>query len=130
MMTFAESLFQKIPTIYYQLFYDECEPVWIINSEEVQLVENVPQYYPPLPDPPKPPPPPPKPEPPAPTVVRVPMCCDACEDRVYSTFKSIKGVEKINCDWTEQKVVVTGPVPQEEVLAACRKMFKHSEPWK
>lgn len=32
-----------------------------------------------------------------PTVVRVPMCCDACEDRVYSTFKSIKGTHSHTC---------------------------------
>lgn len=74
---------------------------------------------------------------------RAPLCCFCCHDSQLDpqiaerdlttgleTFSVFAGVEKINCDWTEQKVVVTGPVPQEEVLAACRKMFKHSEPWK
>lgn len=42
------------------LFADDYEPVWILNSEEVQLKEIM-QYYPAMPEPPKPPPPPPKP---------------------------------------------------------------------
>ncbi|KAL2613414.1 hypothetical protein R1flu_025106 [Riccia fluitans] len=130
MMTFADSLFQTIPTIYNQLFCDECEPVWILNSEEVQLKENVyPQYYPPLPEPPKPPPPPPAPEPPKPTVVRVPMCCIDCEERLVSNLKDLTGIETLTCDYTEEKVVVTGPIAPEDVLSACRRLFKHSEMW-
>ncbi|KAL3679624.1 hypothetical protein R1sor_022580 [Riccia sorocarpa] len=130
MMTFADSLFQTIPTVFYQLFIEECEPVWIINSDEVQLKENVyPQYYPPLPEPPKLPPPPPQPEPPKPTVVRVPMCCIDCEERLVSYLNDLKGIEKLTCDWTEEKVVVTGPIAPVEVLSACRRLFKHSEMW-
>ncbi|CAM6106146.1 unnamed protein product [Calypogeia fissa] len=84
------------------LFQGEYEPVWIINSEEFQLKEFM-QYYPDfaLPEPPKPAPPPPKP---GPMLVRVPMCCPDCEERLEVHLKTLPGIEKVTVDWVENKI--------------------------
>jgi hypothetical protein len=113
------------------LFQDEYEPVWIINSEEFQLKEFM-QYYPDfaLPEPPKPPPPPPKP---GPMLVRVPMCCPDCEERLEVHLKTLPGIEKLTVDWVENKVTVIGaekdPINAVDLLSECRKLFKKSDKW-
>lgn len=112
------------------LFGGDYEQVWILNSEEVQLKEIL-QYYPAMPDPPKPPPPPPKP---APMVMRVPMCCTDCAERLESHLKTVPGIAKMAIDVGANKVVVNGaekdPINATSLLLECRKVFKKSELWK
>ncbi|CAK9213857.1 unnamed protein product [Sphagnum troendelagicum] len=76
-------------------------------------------------------------------LLKVPMCCDKCEEKVREELNELPGVQTIVCDQSNQKVTVTGHVdpilalkqvtryeapPQEYELHA--KVREYEAPWK
>lgn len=61
--------------------------------------------------------------------LKVPICCEGCEERVLSRLIDIDGVRSVNCDQEKQKVTVSGTASPAEVLHACKKLFKRSKWW-
>lgn len=61
--------------------------------------------------------------------LKVPICCEGCEERVLSRLIDIDGVQSVKCDQLRQKVTVSGTAPPAEVINACKKIFKRSKWW-
>ncbi|CAM6123573.1 unnamed protein product [Calypogeia fissa] len=61
--------------------------------------------------------------------LKVPICCEGCEERVLSRLIDIEGVQSVKCDQLKQKVTVSGTASPSEVLNACKKLFKRSKWW-
>jgi copper chaperone CopZ len=56
-------------------------------------------------------------------LLKVPMCCDKCEEKVREELNELPGVQTIVCDQSNQKVTVIGHV--DPILAL--KQVKESE---
>jgi copper chaperone CopZ len=59
--------------------------------------------------------------------LRVPMCCEKCEEKVKEAVEECDGVKNVICDQYNQRVTVTGFVDPLKVLRRVRKVKKKSE---
>ncbi|CAM6119976.1 unnamed protein product [Calypogeia fissa] len=58
--------------------------------------------------------------------VAVPVCCEACKERITNYVGRTPGVDDVECDVQEQKLTVTGDLPPAQVLQRCQKCFRKS----
>ncbi|CAM6097158.1 unnamed protein product [Calypogeia fissa] len=61
--------------------------------------------------------------------LKVPLCCEACEERITNYMLALEGVESVTCDQVKQKVTVRGTATPSEVLRQGRECFKHTRFW-
>jgi copper chaperone CopZ len=61
--------------------------------------------------------------------LHVPLCCEACEERITNHMLALEGVESVTCDQVKQKVTVRGTASPSEVLRQGRECFKHTRFW-
>ncbi|CAM6103761.1 unnamed protein product [Calypogeia fissa] len=59
--------------------------------------------------------------------LKVPVCCEACEERVKHALLNVSGVESVKTDTYTQRVAVKGNVAPADILRICRKLHKRSE---
>ncbi|KAH7373770.1 hypothetical protein KP509_17G074200 [Ceratopteris richardii] len=59
--------------------------------------------------------------------LRVRLDCVGCERKVKQAVFKLKGVESVEVDWKQGKVVVTGYVERRKVLKAVRTASKSAE---
>jgi len=62
-------------------------------------------------------------------VLRVPMCCENCIEKVRMSLMGLSGVRGVVCDQYEQKVVISGDVLPEEALRRVRRVKRKSMFW-
>ncbi|KAG6542539.1 hypothetical protein Mapa_016010 [Marchantia paleacea] len=62
--------------------------------------------------------------------LKVPLCCEACEERITNHLLDLDGVQAVTCDQIKQKVIVTGTAAPSEILQASRECFKNSKFWR
>ncbi|KAL2635970.1 hypothetical protein R1flu_007449 [Riccia fluitans] len=62
--------------------------------------------------------------------LKVPICCEACEERITNHLLDMEGVQSVTCDQIKQKVVVTGSADPAQILRASKECFKHSKYWR
>lgn len=134
-----------------ELFYGKKEDVWIVKPEKKEEVKKGET-------PPKPPPPTPleiaygtffpyyhppytAPQQPGPAKkppetknidFKVPICCEECNETLTTVLKTaLKGVQKVTCDVSKEKVtvVVTNATNADDVLLQCRTVFRKSRVW-
>jgi copper chaperone CopZ len=60
-------------------------------------------------------------------LLKVPMCCDKCEEKVREELNELPGVQTIVCDQSNQKVTVTGHVDPILALKQVKKVKKKSD---
>ncbi|CAM6121026.1 unnamed protein product [Calypogeia fissa] len=58
--------------------------------------------------------------------VAVPVCCEACKERITNYVGQTPGVDDVECDVQEQKLTVIGDLPPAQVLQRCQKCFRKS----
>jgi copper chaperone CopZ len=61
--------------------------------------------------------------------LHVPLCCEACEERITNHMLALEGVESVTCDQVRQKVTVRGTASPAEVLRQGRECFKNTRFW-
>lgn len=61
--------------------------------------------------------------------LKVPLCCEACEERITNHMLALEGVESVTCDQVKQKVTVRGTASPSEVLRQGRECFKQARFW-
>ncbi|KAL3695099.1 hypothetical protein R1sor_008750 [Riccia sorocarpa] len=71
--------------------------------------------------------PPAPPLPPDPVKLKVPFCCEACEEKVRAIFRVMSGVESVVVDTESGLVTITGNVQSEECLNLAKKAAKRAE---
>lgn len=59
--------------------------------------------------------------------LRVPMCCDKCQEKVKEELEELEGVQDVICDQYNQRVTVTGFVDAFRALKKVKKVKKKSE---
>jgi copper chaperone CopZ len=59
--------------------------------------------------------------------MRVPMCCEKCQEKVKEAVQECDGVKNVVCDQYNQKVTVTGFVDPLKVLRRVKRVKKKSE---
>ncbi|KAL2645199.1 hypothetical protein R1flu_012786 [Riccia fluitans] len=59
--------------------------------------------------------------------LKVPVCCEACEERVIHALLNCSGVESVRCDAIKQRVTITGTAAPADLLKICKKLHKRSE---
>lgn len=59
--------------------------------------------------------------------LRVPMCCEKCQEKVKEAVEECEGVKNVVCDQYNQRVTVTGFVDPLKVLRRVRRVKKKSE---
>lgn len=59
--------------------------------------------------------------------LKVPMCCDKCQEKVMEALEECDGVEDVICDQYNQRVTVTGFVDPMKALRKVKKVKKKSE---
>ncbi|KAG6542338.1 hypothetical protein Mapa_016264 [Marchantia paleacea] len=59
--------------------------------------------------------------------LKVPVCCEACEERVKHALLNCNGVDSVRCDTIRQRVTVTGTAAPADLLKICKKLHKRSE---
>jgi copper chaperone CopZ len=62
-------------------------------------------------------------------VLRVPLCCEKCIDKVKKALYEVEGVRNVECDQAEQKVIVSGNVDPERAVRRVRRVKKKSLYW-
>ncbi|KAL3684133.1 hypothetical protein R1sor_002155 [Riccia sorocarpa] len=62
--------------------------------------------------------------------LKVPICCEACEERITNRLLAVEGVQSVTCDQIQQKVIVSGTADPSEILRASKDCFKHSKYWR
>jgi copper chaperone CopZ len=62
-------------------------------------------------------------------VLRVPLCCEKCIQKVTDALYEVEGVRNVACDQAEQKVIVSGNVDPERALRRVRRVKKKSLYW-
>lgn len=62
--------------------------------------------------------------------LKVPICCEACEERITNRLLELGGVQTVTCDQIKQKVIVTGTADPSDILRASKECFKHSKYWR
>lgn len=61
--------------------------------------------------------------------LKVPLCCEACEERITNHMLALEGVESVTCDQVKQKVTVRGTASPSEILRQGRECFKNTRFW-
>jgi copper chaperone CopZ len=61
--------------------------------------------------------------------LKVPLCCQRCEERVKESLLDMDGVEGVLCDQSNQRVTVKGNVQPQRVLKRVKKIKKRSDFW-
>lgn len=61
--------------------------------------------------------------------LKVPLCCESCEERITNHMLALEGVESVTCDQVKQKVTVRGTATPSEILRQGRECFKHTRFW-
>lgn len=61
--------------------------------------------------------------------LKVPLCCEACEERITNHMLALEGVESVTCDQVKQKVTVRGSASPSEVLMQGRECFRNTRFW-
>lgn len=61
--------------------------------------------------------------------LRVPLCCDDCEEKIMDHLMGLDGVEGVLCDQDQQKVTVSGSASSDDILTACQELFPDAELW-
>jgi copper chaperone CopZ len=61
--------------------------------------------------------------------LHVPLCCEACEERISNHMLALEGVESVTVDQVKQKVTVRGTCTPADVLRQGRECFKHTRFW-
>ncbi|RKP35581.1 heavy-metal-associated domain-containing protein, partial [Dimargaris cristalligena] len=59
---------------------------------------------------------------------KVKMACSGCSGAVTKALGRVKGVEKVDIDMDNQKVIVTGTAPHDTILEAIRATGKEAHP--
>lgn len=59
--------------------------------------------------------------------LRVPMCCEKCQEKVKEELEELEGVQDVICDQYNQRVTVTGFVDPHRALKRVKKVKKKSE---
>ena len=59
--------------------------------------------------------------------LKVPMCCDKCQEKVKEELESLEGVRSVECDQFNQRVTITGNVDPVRALKRVKKVKKKSE---
>jgi len=59
--------------------------------------------------------------------LRVPMCCEKCEEKVKEELEELEGVRDVICDQYNQRVTVTGFVDPLKALRKVKKVKKKSD---
>ena len=59
--------------------------------------------------------------------LRVPMCCEKCQEKVKEELEELEGVRSVHCDQYNQRVTVTGFVDPLRALKKVKKVKKKSE---
>jgi copper chaperone CopZ len=59
--------------------------------------------------------------------LRVPMCCEKCQEKVKEELEELDGVQDVICDQYNQRVTVTGFVDPHRALRKVKKVKKKSE---
>lgn len=59
--------------------------------------------------------------------LRVPMCCEKCEEKVKEELEELEGVRDVICDQYNQRVTVAGFVDPLKALRKVKKVKKKSE---
>lgn len=62
-------------------------------------------------------------------LLKVPICCEGCENRIVKKMLKVPGVMSVICDIDRQRVTVRGTADTDEVLRAAKKAFKKSRLW-
>lgn len=61
--------------------------------------------------------------------LQVPLCCEACEERITNHMLALAGVESVTCDQARQKVTVIGTASPSEILRQGRECFRQTRFW-
>jgi copper chaperone CopZ len=61
--------------------------------------------------------------------LKVPLCCERCEEKVKESLLDMDGVEGVLCDQSHQRVTITGNVQPQKALRRVKKVKKHSDFW-
>ncbi|CAL5226946.1 g9830 [Coccomyxa viridis] len=61
--------------------------------------------------------------------LKVAMACSGCEGAVRRVLQNKPGVQSVDIDLAQQKVLVTGDVSQEDILQTVSKTGKKTELW-
>lgn len=61
--------------------------------------------------------------------LKVPLCCEACEERITNHMLALEGVDSVTCDQVKQKVTVRGTASPSEILRQGRECFKQTRFW-
>lgn len=102
-----------------QLVYEGYDPTWVLGRDKGPPVETKP----------KPAPPKEEKKPPAPIELKVPFCCEGCEERIQAALIEMEGVDSLKLDSVAEKVTITGKVKAEDALKEAKKVVKRSEMW-
>ncbi|CAM6103752.1 unnamed protein product [Calypogeia fissa] len=102
-----------------ELFYEGYDPTWVLGRDKGPPVETKP----------KPPAPKEEKKPPAPIELKVPFCCEGCQDRIQSALIELEGVDSVKLDPDSEKVTITGKVKPEDALKEAKRVVKRSEMW-
>ncbi len=62
-------------------------------------------------------------------VLRVPLCCEKCIQKVTKALYEVEGVRNVACDQVEQKVIVSGIVDPDRALRRVLRVKKKSRYW-
>lgn len=62
--------------------------------------------------------------------LKVPLCCEACEERITNHMLALHGVESVTCDQVKQKVTVRGTASDSDILKQGREAFKQTRFWR
>ncbi|CAM6119944.1 unnamed protein product [Calypogeia fissa] len=127
------------------MFYGEREEVWIMKPEKKEKNEPPPKPLPPTPleenfgplfpvymKPYAAPAAPAKKPAEVKTVdMKVPICCEECNESVAMALGALKDVKKVKCDIPKEKVVVeiTNDAKPDDILLEVRKVFRKSRFW-
>jgi copper chaperone CopZ len=59
--------------------------------------------------------------------LKVPMCCDKCQQKVKEELEGLEGIRSVECDQFNQRVTITGNVDPILALKRVKKVKKKSD---
>ncbi|BBN01838.1 hypothetical protein MPTK1_2g10650 [Marchantia polymorpha subsp. ruderalis] len=62
--------------------------------------------------------------------LKVPLCCQGCEENVRFELTSLDGVNEISVDMETQKVIVKGDIQASTILRTVKRVENRAEFWK
>ncbi|KAG6554600.1 hypothetical protein Mapa_003618 [Marchantia paleacea] len=62
--------------------------------------------------------------------LKVPLCCEGCEEKVRFELTSLDGVNEISVDMETQKVIVKGDIQASTILKTVKRVQNRAELWK